>query len=170
VTPSDDPKGEAHNESVAEALGRAGLHARSCLTEALAAVHALLDATAQAIGGETAASHYLLGPIAAILERLSAQFGDDDRGDAAALIHTIAEALDQEISRWEARAENDADARAVLRAFLGLRELLWEFGVRRETSQSNTDGKPKTSARKTKRTPRTRSQKRRVERVPIEGS
>ena len=46
------------------------------------------------------------------------------------LLASIAEALDIEIARWEKRARDDLDARAVLRAFLGLREILWEFGVR----------------------------------------
>ncbi|MGH7286571.1 MAG: hypothetical protein ACREI8_00945, partial [Myxococcota bacterium] len=35
------------------------------------------------------------------------------------------------IARWEERARQDGEARAVLRAFLGVRELLWEFGIRR---------------------------------------
>ena len=40
------------------------------------------------------------------------------------------DALDAEIARWETKARQDADARAVLRAFLGVRELLWELGMR----------------------------------------
>jgi len=44
--------------------------------------------------------------------------------------YSDAVALDAEIARWEKRAAADGDARAVLRAFLGLRELLWEVGVR----------------------------------------
>jgi hypothetical protein len=47
----------------------------------------------------------------------------------------IAEALDAEIARWEERAKHDADARSVLRAFLGLREVLWELGVRASFAQ-----------------------------------
>jgi hypothetical protein len=161
--------GEAPNESATEALNRARDHARSALAEAIAAIHALLDATAQALSGEPAKNHRVLSPLAAILERLSAEIDTGGGREAAALLHSIATALDQEIARWEARAETDPDARAVLRAFLGLRELLWEFGVRRDTSQKDTDKATK-PPRKADRPSPSRSKKRRVERIPVEGS
>jgi hypothetical protein len=170
VRASNDPRAEARSESATEALERARRHARAGLGEALAAVHALLDATSLTISSEPAKNHHLLSPIAALLEGLSAQFDGGDGRDAAALLRSIAAALDQEIARWETRAESDADARAVLRAFLGLRELLWEFGVRREASPSDTTEGPKRAAHKAGRTGPTRSKKRRVERVPVEGS
>ena len=42
----------------------------------------------------------------------------------------LEEALAREIARWEMRSKSDQAARPVLRAFLGLRELLWELGMR----------------------------------------
>ena len=47
----------------------------------------------------------------------------------------MVEALDAEIARWEERAKTDDDARAMLRAYLGLREILWELGVRPESAR-----------------------------------
>jgi hypothetical protein len=170
VTASDDPRAEARNDSATEALERARRHARAGLAEALAAAHALLDATSLTISDKPAKSHHLLSPIAALLDGLSAELDGGAGRDESAVLHSIAAALDQEIARWQARADTDADARAVLRAFLGLRELLWEFGVRREAPPRDTDERPERTARKAKRADPTRSKKRRVKRVPIEDS
>jgi hypothetical protein len=112
-----------------EALARAARHARSALAEALRAADALLDAASLAAHGEPARTRRLMGPLARSLEGLAADL--DGAAGARPLLAAFAEALDAEIARWELRAREDADARAVLRAFLGLRELLWEFGVRR---------------------------------------
>jgi hypothetical protein len=170
VTASDDPRGEARNQSATEALGRAQRHARFALAETLAAIHALLDAASLSISDKPAKSHSLLSPVAAFLEAISAQLDGGDGREAVTLLHSIAAALDEEIARWETRAETDPDARAVLRAFLGLRELMWEFGVRREATPSQADEESERNTPKAGRAPSTRSKKRRVERVPVEGS
>ena len=73
----------------------------------------------------------LLAPLAQLLEGLAAGLAPDAEAASAPLLDALAEALDAEIARWEARARDDAEARAVLRAFLGVRELLWELGLRR---------------------------------------
>ena len=170
MSTTDDPEVGAREDSATEALARARRHSRAALMEALAAVHALLDAASLNLRGEPAQTHPLLGPLAAILEGLTAELDGDDGHEAAAVLRSIAAALDSEISRWEARAENDADARAVLRAFLGLRELLWEFGVRRESKPSNADnGLGRTPRRAGRASPKRRKEPR-VQRVPIEGS
>ena len=156
--------------SAAEAIARAREHACSAIAEALAALHALLDASSLALSGEVSASNALLGPIARILEGLHAEFdGSAATGEAAALLRSIAEALDAEIARWEARAETDPEARAVLRAFLGLRELLWEFGIRREPDASGSGENSAQAARKTRRSTSKRRKQPRVQRVTIEG-
>jgi hypothetical protein len=80
------------------------------------------------------------------------------------LLAAIAEALDAEIARWELRAQDDADARAVLRAFLGMRELLWEFGVRR----SQAGGPPREDEAIHRPAPARRARPR-VQRVRVEG-
>ncbi len=117
-------------ESVQEALARARHHARGAAAEATRAVRALLDAIALLQRGTPAESHPALSRAATWLDAIAAGIAQDGAQDAA-LTSALAEALDAEISRWEQRAQEDPDARAVLRAFLGVRELLWELGVRR---------------------------------------
>ncbi len=157
-------------ESAAEAIVRARKHAQSAIAEALAAVHALLDASSLALSGEASANNAVLGPIARILERLRAGFdGGAATPEAAALLRSVAEALDAEIARWQARADSDPEARAVLRAFLGLRELLWEFGIRRESDPVEGEEDPPRGARKAGRANSKRRKKSRVQRVTVEG-
>jgi len=116
--------------SVAEALARAKRHARAAVAEALLALRALLDAVSCATHGGPAGAREVLSRAAASLEVWSEALTSGDRIADPALVHALADALDAEIARWEARARDDDEARAVLRAFLGLRELLWELGVR----------------------------------------
>jgi hypothetical protein len=169
---SRDParQGEAAApESAAEAIARARKHAHSAIAEALAAIRALLDASSLALSGEAAATNAVLGPIARILEGFRAEFdGDLVTGEAATLLRSIAEALDAEIARWQARAESDPEARAVLRAFLGLRELLWEFGIRRESDPGESEEDPPRGARKAGRSNSKRRKPPRVQRVTVE--
>jgi hypothetical protein len=159
---------EAPAERAADAVARARRHAQTAIAEVLAALGALLDASSLAMSGELPAESPLLGPIARILDGLRAEF---DSGaamrDAAPLLHSIAEALDAEIARWEARAESDVEARSVLRAFLGLRELLWEFGIRRQPEASERASAH--SARKPGRAASAKSRKSRVQRITVEG-
>jgi hypothetical protein len=166
-TRPDDPDPP---ERAAEALARARKHTYAAIAEALAAIRALLDASSLALTGEASASNALLSPIARILEGLRAEFDDNSTaGEAAVLLRSIAEALDAEIVRWEKRAETDPEARSVWRAFLGLRELLWEFGIRRESDASGSEETSKPAARKKGRSSSTRPKKPRVQRVTVEG-
>jgi hypothetical protein len=165
-TRQDDPDPP---ESAAEALARARTHTHAAIAEALAAVRALLDASSLAMSGESSASNTVLGPIARILEGLRAEFDESaTTGEAAALLRSIAEALDAEIARWETRSESDPEARAVWRAFLGLRELLWEFGIRRESDADGSGATSKPAARKKGRSASTRRKQPRVQRVTVE--
>jgi hypothetical protein len=158
------------SESATEALARARTHTHAAMAEALAAVCALLDASSLAVNGEASASNALLGPIARILEGLRAEFDKSTTtGEVAALLRSIAEALDAEIARWEARAESDPEARAVLRAFLGLREILWEFGIRRESGANQSKETSTRVARKKSRSTTARRKPPRVQRVTVEG-
>ena len=166
-TRQDDPESP---ERAAEALARARKHTRAAIAEALAAVRALLDASSLALTGEASASNTLLSPIARILEGLRAEFDEGETAaEAADLLRSIAEALDAEIARWEKRAETDPEARSVWRAFFGLRELLWEFGIRREPDASGSEEASKPAARKKGRSTSTRPKKPRVQRVTVEG-
>jgi hypothetical protein len=124
----------APESSLDEALARARRHAKSALAEALEAVRALLDAASLATAGATAETHPLFAAIDQWFARTSRGFAAEG-GLAGGIVAEIAEALDSEIARWEERAKHDADARSVLRAFLGLREVLWELGVRASFAQ-----------------------------------
>jgi len=154
-----------------EALARARQHARGAASEALAAVHALLDAAALATSGLPSEANGWLAPLARLLESLSAGLAPDADVMSAPLLTALAEALDAEIARWETRARDDAEARAVLRAFLGVRELLWELGLRRRES---APGGPEAAraaptAGAAPRSPRPVRRRARIQRVPVQG-
>ncbi len=124
-----DPRPPASAE---EALSRARRHGRAAAAEAALAARALLDALSLATSGTPSDGSQVLAWAAAALDDAARGLGADAPG-ALSLLGAVAEALDAEISRWEARAGVDRDARAVLRAYLGLREILWELGLRSPT-------------------------------------
>ncbi|MGE4608242.1 MAG: hypothetical protein AAEJ52_15995, partial [Myxococcota bacterium] len=96
------------------------------------------------------------------LEGLRNQVAGQDR-ESVDLLQSIANALDAEIARWEDRARDDSDARSVLRAFLGLRELLWEFGLRNgETPATDSPSRPR------KRKTKSSSRRKNVQRITVE--
>jgi hypothetical protein len=147
ASPTEEPRPP---EQPNDALARAREHGLAAAAETVAAIHALLDAAALAASGEPSKLHPMLGPLATLLADLERRLENHEPG--ARVVDAISEALDVEIGRWEERAQEDPEARAVLRAFLGLRELLWEFGVRRR-SRTPSDGR----------------RGGRVQRVPVEG-
>jgi hypothetical protein len=158
-------------EGALEALARARTHARVAASEAVLATRALLDAAALASSGLPSDASRLLAPLAQLLESLAQGLAPDSDAASAPLLSALADALDAEIARWEARAGDDAEARAVLRAFLGVRELLWEFGMRRRGNGvaapdappgSAAPGHPSHAPRPVRRRPR-------VQRVPVQG-
>jgi hypothetical protein len=147
------PRGRAELE---EALERAGRHARTALAEALAAGRAMVEAAALASTGRPITEDGALGLVLRTLDELGESLSAGMEGPAAGLLRSVVEALDAEIARWEARASDDPEARAVLRAYLGLREILWELGVR-------PDAEPRSSGSE-------RPRPGRVQRVPVEGA
>jgi hypothetical protein len=127
--PGLPPRGDAGPRNALEALERARDHARLAAAEGLAALRALLDAASLAATGAASDELRLLGSFGRQLDEAEAALrGGSMGGDA--LVAALADALEAEIGRWQARSAEDPEARAVLRAFLGLRELLWELGVR----------------------------------------
>ena len=122
---ADAPPGE----SAAEALARARQHALRALSEALEAGRALVDAASLAATGARASDHPLFAGADAWIAGTSQRLARGG-GLGAEIGPALAEALDAEIARWQQRAAQEEEARAVLRAFLGLREILWEVGVR----------------------------------------
>jgi hypothetical protein len=132
-------KRDSESDSIALALERARGHARLALSEGVCAARALLDAAALSVGGEPPEAFASLGRVARILDDLSAGLAGDGLQLGLPGFGAVLSALDGEIARWESRSQADPDARAVLRAFLGLREILWEFGLRRAGGEG---GKP----------------------------
>jgi hypothetical protein len=129
--------GEPAPKSVAEAFARARDHARLAAAEAVAAFRALLDAAALAASGAPSGELSGLAGLSERLAELDAALREGTPG-ANALVGALAAALDAEIARWEEQSADDPEARAVLRAFLGLRELLWELGVRAPAQRSES--------------------------------
>ena len=119
-------------ESAREALGRARTHLRAALAEALEAARALLDAASLAANGRPADAHPALARVSASIDALAAQLAGDGAALSPPIVEAILDALDVEIRRWEERSQSDPEARPVLRAFMGMREILWEFGLRRD--------------------------------------
>jgi hypothetical protein len=159
--PSGIPPPQAPPATVAEALARAREHGRLAAAETLIAIQALLDAAALAGSGQPLRAHRQLAPLARLLEGLASDLARRGDDGPEPLLAAIAEALDLEIARWERRAQEDLEARAVLRAFLGLREILWEIGVRSGRSAS----KPRPGPQRARQRPAGS----RVQRVPVQG-
>ncbi len=134
--------------SVEEALRRSARHTRNAIAEASLATIALLDAISIPLTGRHAAeadsSDGLAGRGLSMLSRrldeLARMVRSADTRLPDELLTAILDALGAEIARWEERSKEDPDARAVLRAFLGLREILWEFGVRGRSAGSTPPG------------------------------
>ena len=161
----------ADPKSVAEALDRARRHTRQALAESVAAARALLDAASIGLSGAPASTHRTLADLARALDQASAALAREDGPFSPLAIQVVLDALDGEIERWEKRSQHDDDARAVLRAFLGLREILWELGLRPRlrTDPGPSPGSaraPQAGDRAPKRSGRSAS---RVQRVTIEG-
>jgi hypothetical protein len=152
--------------SPADALAEARAHARRAAAEAALALRALLDAASLAAQGGPAAAGRL-APLAEALEQLSAWLSPDAAGDADALLRAFADGLDAEIARWEAKSREDPEARSVLRAFLAVREVLWELGSRFAPSPAAASAERTPDAEEP--APRRRRARRRVERVAVEG-
>jgi hypothetical protein len=158
-------------KNVAEALNRARLHGRAAAAESFAAVRALIDAAALTSGGRASDASRLLGPIAKLFESLGNDLGVNAMDGSTRVLESIASAIDDEIAVWEEQARTDTEARTVLRAFLGLREVLWEFGVRRASPAPGRGAADsnRTSARPRTETPRPTPTRPRVQRVPVQG-
>jgi hypothetical protein len=114
-----------------EALEAAATHASAAIAEGLLAGRCVLDAASLAATGVPAPAHATLRRVADWLDRAARLALAGAGGERSRWLEDVADALAAEIARWEARSRGDPEARAVLRAFLGVREVLWEFGLRR---------------------------------------
>lgn len=170
----DSDAGTPDRKTVEDALARAAVHGRRAASEALLAARALLDALSLALHGAAPEERRILGLAARGLDDLAATISGG--APPTRVLAAIAGALDAEIARWEARAHDDDDARAVLRAYLGLREVLWEFGVRpdrdgaapRDAARAPSPGRGAGDAARGRRKP-PGDRSGRMKRVPVEG-
>ena len=121
------------SDDVDQAIARARVHVGNAARESVAAIAAILEAGGRASGLDPEQTERLAAEVA---RRFEAQVGRlrDGALFPASLAKPMEAALAREIERWEKRSQRDPDARAVLRAFLGLRELLWELGLARAPS------------------------------------
>ena len=154
-----------------EALERAHTHARAAIVELLRAALALVDAASLGWSGKPGEAHAALRTIARNVDDVIKRLEDEEAGVPAPAMRAILRALDDEIARWEKRSAQDTEARAVLRTFLGLREILWEFTMRPEAEKPSTASGP--TAPEARATPSdeaaTRPGSRRVQRVEVQG-
>lgn len=130
----------APTPDVEEALARARQHARTSASEALAAVQALVEAGARVPSGlDEATAQGLVDAIARARQWLDPQLGPD----ADSILAGVRSALDAEIHRWEEKSDQDPDARMILRAFLAVREVLWEISSRTSEPGTAPEGRPR---------------------------
>ena len=128
-------------QSVEEALAQSRQHARLALSEVLRSVSCLIDAAALALGagqnpildtGWTA----LVSAIDEVAGKLAGVQVQETQLDG---VSEILAALEVEISRWKGRASQDEHAQAVLIAFMGLHEMVWEMRHAREPAPLKTE-------------------------------
>jgi len=121
------------SDAAQEALHRARTHLQQATLEGLEAARALVQAAMHTSGLARATADSWAGNVQRSLEELIAALRENGTFILpSVLAEPLAAALEAEIKRWEQRSQTDPDARPGLRAFLGLRELPWELGLRRE--------------------------------------
>jgi len=191
MTGRDDERGSRiapPPRSADEALARARQHGLAALAESVLALRALVDAASLAATGSPSDAHASLSGAGAWLDEIAEQMQAGAGRRGAPWLDAVARVLDAEIERWETRGREDPEARAVLRAFLGVREILWEFGLRPgQTERSEPepreparhagarpaatpfDEPPGDSLRTRAQRPSRRAPPARVERVPVKG-
>jgi hypothetical protein len=167
ATPTPDA---AVPETVEEALSRARHHGRLAAAESVAALQALLDSAALGLSGRAAERDAILGPLSRSMEELRALIAPDDSRFGSSLLSALFDALDAEIARWELRSREDPNARSVLRAFLGVREILWEISARgRAPEASAEEGAAAVGETEPSAGPVRSRRSTRVQRVRVEG-
>ena len=148
------------SDETGKALERARVHLERATLEGLEAASALLEAARHASSTLDRSGKSLAGEALRELERVMARIREDSSIELPrALTDPLIVALESEIERWERRARNDPDARTVLRTFLGLREVLWSLGIRRESEPARPRPTTESASRKRPRPERSRIQR-----------
>ena len=165
------------DETAREALERARGHAQNAISEGLFGLRALVDAASLAASGFPADANPALRTVTKSIDVLAEQLRSDNAMVSPTVVAAVLDALDAEIARWELRSEDDAEARPVLRAFIGVREILWEVGLRRSGAEAGKEGDARVGGRRrasAQNRPddgksRTRAGRPRVQRLEVQG-
>jgi hypothetical protein len=160
-----------------EALERARRHGLAALAESASAARALVDAAALAATGAPSDANGRLAVATGWLDAAAEHARAGAGRPLGPWLDAVSDALDDEIERWEEKSRVDPEARAVLRAFLGVREILWEFGLRaRDAAGASPTADdlraPRTAPVETARARSPRTARRGaagLQRVPVEG-
>ncbi|MBW1881920.1 MAG: hypothetical protein JRJ58_00215 [Deltaproteobacteria bacterium] len=153
------------NQDVQEAIARARAHLHNAKREGLEATRALLEAALHAGAANESGQASLCADLRRALDHWIDSLEQDQLfAMPNALGEPLGRALDAEIVRWEKRSESDEAAPPVLRAFLALRELLWELGMPRDRDEQGASDS--SSPQPKEATPRPARQ--RVQRLDIE--
>lgn len=173
-------RGAPPSRSVEEALERARRHGLAALAESADAARALLDAASLATSGAPSDAHEWLSRASQWIDAAAGRARSGAGVPPMPWLDAVSDALDEEIERWETRSRQDPEARSVLRAFLGVREILWEFGLRARSEETGSASAPANDAPRADegvaspafraRPPRSaRRGASRIQRVPVEG-
>jgi len=118
------------------------------------AARLLLDALSILLANEPVARHAdqnsPIGYLAQSIERWAGSLRTPEPRLSSPDFPAVVRAVDAEIERWASRASNDPDARTVLHAFLGMREILWELDAAPESQkvrQPTRSARPSRSSR-----------------------
>ncbi|HIF96740.1 MAG TPA: hypothetical protein EYQ54_06905 [Myxococcales bacterium] len=118
-------------DTVEQALARSLQHARNSASQALLATRALMDALSILLADEPVVRHAQanspIANVAEAIERWADTLQGPEPNHSSSGLPAVLHALEAEIDRWEMRAQSDSNARTVLHAFLGIRDILWEF-------------------------------------------
>lgn len=122
--------------SADEAMTRARQHGFAALAECALALRAIVDAASLATTGAPSDSNAAIAGASTWLDQIAEQLQAGAGRSGAPWLDAVARVLDAEIERWETLGRDDPEARSVLRAFLGVREILWDFGLRSSSRDS----------------------------------
>ncbi len=149
---SGDGQTRGAPETLDQALARSLGHAGNSASEAVLVLRALMDALSIDLVDKTVAEHAEpdspLAKMSEGLETWADALRIGSKNPSREAIDALLDALDHQIWQWEAKSRNDDDARGVLRAFLGIREIVWELGMalggRPSETKAKRGGKPRT--------------------------
>ena len=106
-----------------------------------------MDALSILLADEPVARHAQanspIANVAGAIERWTGTLRGPEPDHSPSGLPAVLDALEAEIGRWEVRARSDSNARTVLHAFLGVRDILWEFSPPANPAMARKGKRPK---------------------------